>query len=236
MTSARSLFCYEFRPKTVLQVWNTGLGPRRVVRELDPGTFAKDAWGHLVVDDRMRVLRATAVAAGVAAKVVAPAQGAAAVGSAPIDALPNIFAIGDAAAVAGRGYASTAQVAEQQGLFMGHALVAGAQALAAASVGPGANGRPCALSDAMPTTPFVYRHRGAFVYLGTLRAAADFTKAEGARNSLLAPLYGRALGGAQAFLLYRSAYLTQLGSWRNRLQVPVDWMRTWLFGRDTTQF
>lgn len=42
--------------------------------------------------------------------------------------------------------------------------------------------------------------------------------------------------GTMAWLLWRGAYLSKLGSWRNRLQVPVDWMKTILFGRDSSRF
>ena len=50
------------------------------------------------------------------------------------------------------------------------------------------------------------------------------------------PLAGATLSGFGAFAIWRSAYLTKLGSWRNRVQVPLDWLRTLVFGRDTTLF
>ena len=31
-----------------LLVWNTGLSPQQVIRNLDPGLWMKDKWGHLV--------------------------------------------------------------------------------------------------------------------------------------------------------------------------------------------
>jgi NADH dehydrogenase FAD-containing subunit len=49
-------------------------------------------------------------------------------------------------------------------------------------------------------------------------------------------LKGKRLTGFVAWVLWRSVYLTKLGSWRNRLQVPMDWSRTLLFGRDTNYF
>ena len=42
--------------------------------------------------------------------------------------------------------------------------------------------------------------------------------------------------GFNSWLLWRSAYLTRLGSWRLRMQVPMDWTKTLLFGRDTSRF
>ncbi|KAF2077850.1 hypothetical protein CYY_000812 [Polysphondylium violaceum] len=42
--------------------------------------------------------------------------------------------------------------------------------------------------------------------------------------------------GFFAFLSWRSVYLTRLGSIRAKFQVPFDWTRTLLFGRDISQF
>ncbi|XP_033628065.1 internal alternative NAD(P)H-ubiquinone oxidoreductase A1, mitochondrial-like [Asterias rubens] len=42
--------------------------------------------------------------------------------------------------------------------------------------------------------------------------------------------------GFNSWLLWRSAYLTRLGSWRLRMQVPIDWTKTLLFGRDISRF
>lgn len=39
-----------------------------------------------------------------------------------------------------------------------------------------------------------------------------------------------------AWLIWRSAYFTKLGSLKNRLQVPWEWLKTLLFGRDLTTF
>jgi NADH:ubiquinone reductase (non-electrogenic) len=48
--------------------------------------------------------------------------------------------------------------------------------------------------------------------------------------------HSQCLAGFAAFLIWRGGYLTKLGSWRNRLQVPFDWLKTLLFGRDVSQF
>ena len=42
--------------------------------------------------------------------------------------------------------------------------------------------------------------------------------------------------GLAAWWLWFSAYLTRLGAWRLRLQVPFDWFRASLFGRDISRF
>jgi len=42
--------------------------------------------------------------------------------------------------------------------------------------------------------------------------------------------------GFTSWLVWRSAYLTRLGSWRLRMQVPLDWTKTLLYGRDISRF
>ena len=42
--------------------------------------------------------------------------------------------------------------------------------------------------------------------------------------------------GITSWILWRSAYATKLGSWRLRMQVPIDWMKAFFFGRDTSRF
>ena len=70
--------------------------------------------------------------------------------------------------------------------------------------------------------PFSWSNLGMLAYVGDYQGLADFPTAK--------------LQGFKSWLLWRSAYLTKLGSWRLRFQVPFDWMRTFLFGRDTSQF
>lgn len=43
------------------------------------------------------------------------------------------------------------------------------------------------------------------------------------------------MSGFSAWLVWRAAYLTKLGSWRNRLQVPLDWFKAFFVGRDTSR-
>ena len=42
--------------------------------------------------------------------------------------------------------------------------------------------------------------------------------------------------GLVTWVAWRSAYLTRLGTLRNKFQVPFDWFRTFVFGRDVTNF
>lgn len=91
--------------------------------------------------------------------------------------------------------------------------------------------RLTAITSFVPKRPFVYKHRGAMVVLGTFEGIVDFTK-----GSPLTPLYGQKIRGIIAWLIWRSAYFTKLGSIKNRLQVPWEWTKTLLFGRDLTAF
>lgn len=88
------------------------------------------------------------------------------------------------------------QVAEQQGAWLGEVL----SDAAAAAQGKGLMGQAkiAAIGAYIPSAPFIYRHRGAMVVLGTFEGIIDFTK-----GSPLAPLYGqkiRGLIGARALL------------------------------------
>mgnify|MGYP000220803446 CR=1 FL=1 len=76
----------------------------------------------------------------------------------------------------------------------------------------------------------VQQHIASLAYLGRYAALSDFT------GSDYAGVKGAKLTGTLSWLFWRSAYLSSLGSWRNRLQVPMDWARTLIFGRDVNSF
>lgn len=95
-------------------------------------------------------------------------------------------------------------------------------------------------------SPFSYKHAGSLAYLGSWGALADL---HGAIDPKVAPVQAaneaakavmggdkKNIMGMAAWIVWRSAYLTKLGAWRNRAQVPADWLRTFLFGRDISQF
>ena len=206
---------------THLCVWNTGIGPTDFVKGLGEADAARDAWGHLMVDSRLR------------APPPPPPPGAA--GAAP-GASSRVWAIGDAEAVAGARFAATAQVAEQQGAWLAGELNAAAARSGAARLAPAAAAE--AVAAAMSSgAPFAYRHKGSLAALGRFAAAADFSKTELAPAAAAAGAPGAtSLSGFGAYLIWRGAYVTKLGSLRNKLQVPMDWLRTLVFGRDTTFF
>lgn len=239
-----------------LGLWATGIGAQPMVASLGPDVVRKDAWGHVLANDFLEILKPVPpVAAAVAAAPAAASAGAGAASAASSsttagataaagggggaasslareEPYPGVFVMGDCASVGTHRYAATAQVAEQQGTWLARRLNAAA-AHAAKTVGPSASPKAVveAVTSYRPDKPFEYVHRGSLAFVGTFSAVSDFTQ-----GSFWKPLYGAKVKGAAAWFLWRSAYLTKLGSWRNRLQVPLDWTRTLIFGRDTTMF
>lgn len=69
--------------------------------------------------------------------------------------------------------------------------------------------------------PFKHVGRGMLVYIGGYRALSDLPEFK--------------LKGFLSWFLWRSTYLSQLASWRLKVQVPMDWLKTILFGRDTSR-
>ncbi|MCC6145719.1 MAG: FAD-dependent oxidoreductase, partial [Candidatus Hydrogenedentes bacterium] len=70
--------------------------------------------------------------------------------------------------------------------------------------------------------PFQYKHKGMMAYVGSKQALADLKNVKGR--------------GFTTWLFWRSAYLTKLVSFKNKLLVIEDWLRTWFFGRDISRF
>ncbi|KAL5017674.1 hypothetical protein ScPMuIL_007263 [Solemya velum] len=70
--------------------------------------------------------------------------------------------------------------------------------------------------------PLKFQSVGMLAYIGNYQALADTPEVK--------------LRGFTSWLLWRSAYLTRLGSWRLRWQVPMDWLKTLIYGRDISRF
>lgn len=70
--------------------------------------------------------------------------------------------------------------------------------------------------------PFHFRSQGMLAYIGEYKALSDLPVGK--------------VKGFTSWLLWRSAYTTRLGSWRLRMQVPIDWFKTFFFGRDISRF
>lgn len=72
------------------------------------------------------------------------------------------------------------------------------------------------------TKPFKFRNLGMLAYIGDRKALADTPQFKGT--------------GFKTFLLWRSAYLTKLISFKNKILVLFDWTKTFFFGRDVSNF
>ncbi|WAR01358.1 NDH-like protein [Mya arenaria] len=72
------------------------------------------------------------------------------------------------------------------------------------------------------TNKFSFTSAGMLAYIGGYDGLTDVPQTK--------------LRGFPSWFLWRSAYLTKLGSWRLRMQVPLDWTKTLLFGRDVSRF
>ncbi|XP_054714965.1 uncharacterized protein LOC129224525 [Uloborus diversus] len=78
------------------------------------------------------------------------------------------------------------------------------------------------LENGKEQKPFHFQSSGMLAYIGDYKALTDLPDFK--------------TQGFPSWFLWRSAYLTRLGSWRLRMQVPIDWLKTLLFGRDTSNF
>ncbi|MFZ4619250.1 MAG: FAD-dependent oxidoreductase [Bacteroidota bacterium] len=79
-----------------------------------------------------------------------------------------------------------------------------------------------AVAKDRPVSPFIYHHRGMLAYIGSNRALADLPQVKGR--------------GFSTWIFWRSAYLTKLVSWKNKILVVFDWMKAFIFGRDSSRF
>lgn len=136
----------------------------------------------------------------------------------------EVFAIGDCAV---SGKPPTAQVAYQQGKYLGRMFRLGKTHLIADPAAPG----------------FSYLHQGTMAYIGKGEAATEldpnaFIKL--GRSSITDHMWWRSLYGdtdqlrimgRTGFAIWRSVYFSKLFSTRNRWSVASDWTRTSLFGR-----
>ncbi len=69
---------------------------------------------------------------------------------------------------------------------------------------------------------FKYRNMGMLAYIGGRRALADLPQFKGK--------------GYTTWLFWRSAYITKLVSFKNKVLVLFDWFKTLVFGRDISRF
>jgi len=155
----------------------------------------------------------------------------------------GIYALGDCTATT---YAPTAQVASQQGAYLARILNRVAKKetilaqLFALDLELGTIHDPEVvkkkqekkvklekeLGKVEKIRPFKYSHQGSLAYIGSDKAIADLPFSDAGNV---------AMGGVATYLFWRSAYLSQCFSLRNRALVASDWIKVKLFGRDVSR-
>eukprot|EP00208_Stichococcus_sp_RCC1054_P000285 CAMPEP_0206135826 /NCGR_PEP_ID=MMETSP1473-20131121/1091_1 /ASSEMBLY_ACC=CAM_ASM_001109 /TAXON_ID=1461547 /ORGANISM="Stichococcus sp, Strain RCC1054" /LENGTH=532 /DNA_ID=CAMNT_0053527941 /DNA_START=118 /DNA_END=1716 /DNA_ORIENTATION=- len=204
-------------------IWSTGVGPTEFTMGLP---FAKTPRGRIAVDEHMRVLVSEEMAAGTSqdGAAVSPALGPStpdqvslktpehgdeAQPAEALEALPDVYALGDCCACVDNPLPALAQVAEQQGRYLARMLNKEAK------------------GEAVEDQPFVYKQLGMMASIGGKSAVLELGSQEKEWFST---------GGFWAWVSWRGAYLTRLGTFRNRVYVAVNWALTLVFGRDVSRW
>ncbi|KAG0318563.1 hypothetical protein BGZ99_005592 [Dissophora globulifera] len=168
-------------------VWSTGLTENPLTAALE-GKVLKSKSKRILTDAYLRVLDTDG-------KVI-----------------PKVYALGDCGTIKDNELPQTAQVANQQAIWLRKAL----NKLA----------RNPEKSMEEITAPFSFRNLGSMAYIGNMEAVVDLTKVnETAKNS-----------GRLAWVFWRSSYLSMSVSTRNKMLIPMYWFLTFVFGRDVTSF
>ncbi|KAI8889861.1 FAD/NAD(P)-binding domain-containing protein [Backusella circina FSU 941] len=140
----------------------------------------------------------------------------------------DIFALGDATFTK---YAPTAQVAAQQGKYLArvfHQLyrVEELRTEVDKAKDPEEKAKKLRkLQRAADIRPFHYSHQGSLCYIGSDKAIADLPFGPGNLSS----------GGVATYAFWRSAYISNLFSTRNKWLVITDWMKKTFLGRDISR-
>ncbi|OEL27105.1 Internal alternative NAD(P)H-ubiquinone oxidoreductase A1, mitochondrial [Dichanthelium oligosanthes] len=139
-----------------------------------------------------------------------------------VPSAPDVYALGDCAGFLEQTgkpvLPALAQVAEREGKYLARML-----GKVAAQGGSKAH---CA-GKAELGEPFVYKHIGSMASVGRYKALVDLRENKHAK--------GVSMAGFLSWVMWRSAYLTRVVSWRNRFYVAVNWATTLVFGRDNTR-
>lgn len=146
----------------------------------------------------------------------------------------SIIALGDCARMQGEEQLpETAQVAAQQGAFVARLLNReyDLSAHGPPVLPPTSNafdiGHVLSLRGHSEAAEFRFLDLGRLAYLGQSQAVAEL----GVGSTTVSKAKGTA-----AFLLWRSVYIVKQVSFRNRVLVLFDWIKSRLFGRDLTRF
>ncbi|MCC7158420.1 MAG: FAD-dependent oxidoreductase [Ignavibacteria bacterium] len=78
------------------------------------------------------------------------------------------------------------------------------------------------ISKGSPLKPFKYKDLGMLAYIGSNKALANTNQYKGS--------------GFVTWLFWRSVYITKLVSLKNKVLVLFDWFKTFVFGRDVSNF
>ncbi|KAG8635342.1 internal alternative NAD(P)H-ubiquinone oxidoreductase A1, mitochondrial [Manihot esculenta] len=139
-----------------------------------------------------------------------------------VPAVEDVFALGDCAGFVeqtGRPVLpALAQVAERQGKYLVELFN---------NIGKQNGGKAFSAKDVSLGDPFVYRHLGSMASVGRYKALVDLRQSKDTK--------GLSLAGFISWLIWRSAYLTRVVSWRNRFYVAANWATTLVFGRDNSR-
>ncbi|KAK3162364.1 hypothetical protein QOZ80_1BG0088700 [Eleusine coracana subsp. coracana] len=139
-----------------------------------------------------------------------------------VPSVQDVYAIGDCSgfleSTGKEVLPALAQVAERQGKYLARLLNRVMEA-------GGGHANSKAEIDVGPE--FVYRHMGSMATVGRGKALVDLRQSKESK--------GISLAGFLSFFIWRSAYLTRVVSWRNRLYVFINWLTTLVFGRDISR-
>ncbi|CAH2038691.1 unnamed protein product [Thlaspi arvense] len=139
-----------------------------------------------------------------------------------IPSAQDVFAIGDCSGYLESTGKSTlpalAQVAEREGKYLANLLN---------MMGKAGGGRACSAAGIELGEPFVYKHLGSMATIGRYKALVDLRESKEGK--------GISMAGFASWFIWRSAYLTRVVSWRNRFYVAINWLTTFVFGRDISR-
>jgi NADH dehydrogenase FAD-containing subunit len=176
--------------------------------------------GVILVDDHFRINLTTSCADTYAKEEDVPKA-----------YMRDVFALGDTSKLISGGLPATAQVANQQALWLGRAL--------SKHRDPGTFGK-------LPG--FSFNDMGVLTYLGGSSAIFQGSKPKATVQSSIGgpgPIGSKTnqdgkevkrLKGLPAYLMWRGAYLSMTLSWRNRCNVAWQWFIARVFGRDVSRF
>ncbi|PKA60198.1 Alternative NAD(P)H dehydrogenase 1, mitochondrial [Apostasia shenzhenica] len=139
-----------------------------------------------------------------------------------VPSVEDVFAIGDCSgfleSTGKQVLPALAQVAERQGKYLAHLLN---------RIGKAGGGHANQAKDIDYGEQFVYKHLGSMATVGRYKALVDLRQSKEAK--------GLSLAGFTSWFIWRSAYLTRVVSWRNRFYVAINWLTTFIFGRDISR-